>query len=299
MGDAVTTPPAGDAGGDAVVDAATDARTESGAPTCFGQPFTTPRQITAATGDGGAFVGLYGPRVWSNNVYLSGIPYGTTFDMYRAAWPASLPATVNLGVLTPITSLNGSDLDWPPTISDSGAYVVFARGPVGSRNLFVGTGAVNAWPTVGAIPSTTINTSDDEADPWLAGKPPAALYFTRLQSSGSIGTIQRAPVTAQTPAFGNPVAVTVSCGAPICATPLTTPDESILVFASWDSTGGFMPTVKESHLTKSGSNVTADAPVPHPELGNRYPSWISDDACTVIVAHGEANQLYVATRTPK
>jgi hypothetical protein len=75
----------------------------------------------------------------------------------------------------------------------------------------------------------------------------------------------------------------------------------MIFYASW-ANGGFVPNVQEGKLTVAGTAATAGPALGHPELGNRYPSWISDDGCEVLLGGGNIStisDMYYARRQAK
>ncbi len=87
----------------------------------------------------------------------------------------------------------------------------------------------------------------------------------------------------------------------MCATSVTTPDEKTLFYATWPNAAGYLNgvVVQEATLTNVNGAVTAGTPIPHPELGAHFPSWVSADGCQILLANGEPTKLAAATRTPK
>ncbi len=295
VGDPIV-PPVLDAGKDSAstADAAPDAFDASPA-TCAGQAFGPLKKIDFFPPDASGWGGVWSPRAVGNTLYWAGSIAPNTLDIYTGLLNGT--NVVNGGTVLSSTVMVGpsssSTLDWSPAIASSTSYIVFARGNVLARDLFVGSGL--SWGTVAA--AAALNTADDDTDPWIVGAPPVALYYAR--NTPTSGKILRARITSTTPTFGAPTDVTLPCPSQFCGTPVVDAAESTLLFAAW-ADAKFATTVYEIALSKVATDVTAKGtPVPHPELGTHYPSWVSSDGCVAIVAHGEPGEVWSATRSPK
>ncbi|MBL8611889.1 MAG: hypothetical protein JNL38_31385 [Myxococcales bacterium] len=271
---------------------------EAGPPTCAGQTFGTPVPIdvSAITGLGVPTPYLWGPRVVGNKAYFAANVTSGEQRLFTA------PFNLGEGKLGPRTELAeasaGPGAEWAPAASADESFVVFAYNTtvLGGRDLYSAQLPAGA-PTIEAILNKGASDVDD-TDPYLVGSPTKAVYY----ASGPNGTSQSLFRAARmSGAFLAPIGLLQpgQCARAYCGTPVVTPDEKTILFATWDA-GGFVPSVREAALQLT----TLTAPymssfVEHPELGNRYPSWVSDDGCAVIVAHGEPSQLFVARRSAK
>lgn len=270
-------------------------------PTCAGQTFGTPMLVGTSLISGALATTMWGVRVVGANAYFAAVPNGgSEQQIFRATFAAGVdggaPSLSNASVVNPPSS--NSVVEWAPTVSADSALMVFATVFPGPRELSYSIGSGGTFGAATAIAS--LNTAADEADPWLVGKPtPKALYFGRENGSTDM-EIWRSAVSAG-PVFAAPVKVALTCPQSDCGTPVVTPDESMLLYASWTN-GGFVPNVQESALSVVSGTGTAAAALGHPELGNRYPSWVSDDGCEVLLGGGgisTINDMYYARRTPR
>ena len=282
-------------------DAGGDSSRDGLAPTCAGQTFGAPTPVGTALVSGALATTMWGLRVVGPNAYFSAVPSGgTEQQIFRATFTAgaggAAPSLSNAAALTPPSS--AAVVEWAPAVSADSAVLVFAGGFPPPRNLSVSIGSGGGFGAPAAI--TSLNTAADETDPWLVGKPAAiALYFGRDNGASSM-EIWRSAIAAG-PVFGAPAKVALVCAQANCGTPVVTPDERTLLYASWAG-GGFVPNVAESSLTVVAGAGTAGTTIGHPELGNRYPSWVSDDGCEVLLAGGgisTVNDIYHARRTAK
>ncbi|MBS2011351.1 MAG: hypothetical protein JST00_00455 [Deltaproteobacteria bacterium] len=314
VGDAPVPAVVSDGGGADAETGSTDAPTsetgsETGPPTCWGQPFEPPRVVRTTTigGDVDLTRQVWGPRLVGSDAYFAATPAGGSFPtVFRATWTSSVELTGVTYILPSPSSMAGSL--WSPTVSADGALVVVAVGlpalvgPAPQRNLAFSTGSGGTFPALTEISS--LSTDDDDADPWLVGNPPTALYFMRGASTASKPfAIYRSAITFSSgvPTFGAPTRVALTC--PLaggdCGTPVVSPREDHMLFGAWP-TGTFGPSVQEAALAVAGSAATASAVFAHPELGATYPSWVSTDGCEIIVATGDIPAtIQFARRSPK
>ena len=293
-------PPVG--GGMITDDAAVaDAGKDAHAPTCAGQVFATPALVVTALVSGALATTMWGLRVVGPNAYFSAVPSGgSEQQLFRATFApgagGAAPTLSNASVVAPPSS--ASVVEWAPTVSTDSALLVFATGFPPPRNLSLSIGSGGAFAAPGPI--AALNTAQDETDPWLVGKPVAtALYFARDNGASSM-EIWRSAVSAG-PLFAAPTKIALVCPQLNCGTPVVTPDETTLLYASW-ATSGFVPNVEESPLAVAAGTGTAGAAIGHPELGSRYPSWVSDDGCEVLLGGGgisTINDMYYARRVAK
>lgn len=290
-------PPTDASAPDAPVDAiapdsaAPDASTDARVPTCAGQPFATPVAVNTSQIAAALASTMWGPRVIGGNAYFSAVPSGSSEQqLFRATFTAGgVPALSNAVVLTPPSST--TVVEWAPTLSPDSSLLVFTTGFPGPRQLVAATGAGGAF-TVGT-PIASLNTASDETDPYFANA--RALYFARDAGATPTFEIYRSEVTAGV--FAAPAKVKLLCPLANCGTPVVTPTEHMLLFAAWP-TGAFAPTAREADLV----GTTAGAVVDHPELGARYPSWVSADGCEVLLGGGGIStvaDIHYAKRTPK
>lgn len=295
-----------DSGSDSGIDASrpdddggTEAGHDAAALSCAGQTFGTPTLVGTAQISGALATTMWGIRPVGPNAYFAATPSGgSEQQIFRATYTlaagGAAPALSNASVIAPSSA---AVVEWAPTVSSDSALLVFATAFPGPRNLSYANGAGGTFGP--AIPIATLNTAEDESDPWLVGKPTAtALYFSRY--SGTSMEIWRSAITGG-PSFGTPVKITLLCPQSNCGTPVVTPDETTMLYASW-AAGGFVPNVTESTLTLASGGGTAGTAVGHPELGARYPSWVSDDGCEVLLGGGglsSVSDMYYARRTAK
>jgi hypothetical protein len=288
----------------AVSDAgSSDAADVQASSSCYGQTFTIIKELDAHSLDGGSWAWVWSPRVFNaNTAYFSAGTSLAGLQLYKATFPGVGGALSNPSA---VANLSTAAFNWPMSVAPSGSYVVFAQGSTGSRDLQYATGSTDDWSSV--QPITTANTSADETDPYLVGSPPKSFYFWRATNDDNSGTVWRVPVNSQDPTFGIPTQV-VNCASGICGTPVVSPDESTVFYATWASAAAYLATAEtqEAPLDKT---FNAGTPIAHPELGIHFPSWVSADGCTLVLANGTpfaANPdagiqsgLLVATRTPK
>ncbi len=234
---------------------------DAGPLTCRGRTFGTPVRVGTAQISGAIATTMWGLRVVGPNAYFAATPAAASEQqLFRATFTPGWAA---------------------------------GRRP---RDLAVSIGSGGAFAAATGI--SGINTSADETDPWLVGKPAAkAMYFGRENGAGAM-EIWRSTISGT--AFSAPSKGAVGCAQLSCGTPVVTPEESTMLYASWAS-GGFVPNVVESALVSAGG-WTAGAGIGHPELGIHYPSWVSDDGCEVLLGGGNIssiNDIYYARRTPQ
>ncbi len=267
-------------------------------PTCANQTFGTPMLVSTSQISGALETTMWGVRVVGPNAYFGAIPKGgTEQQIFRATYTAGAsPSLSNAAVLTPPSS--ASVIEWSPAVSADSALMVFATGYPPPRELSFSIGSGGGFGAPTALAS--LNTAADETDPWLVGKPAATvLYFGRENASTDM-EIWRSPISAG-PTFATPTKVTLVCPQSDCGTPVVIPDETMIFYASW-ANGGFVPNVQEGKLTVAGAAATAGPALGHPELGNRYPAWISDDGCEVLLGGGNIStisDMYYARRQAK
>ncbi|MDB4944895.1 MAG: hypothetical protein JWP97_4429 [Labilithrix sp.] len=275
-------------------------KVEAGPGSCSGKAFQAPVRVGTADISGAIATTMWGLRVVGPNAYFAATPAGANEQqLFRATFTpgvgGSAPSLSNAAVISPPSS--SSVVEWAPTVSPDSALLVFATAFPPPRDLAVSTGAGGTFAA--AIPIGSINTSADETDPWLVGSSTAkALYFGRENGSGAM-EIWRSAVSGTT--FSAPAKLALTCAQLSCGTPVVTPDERTVLFASWAS-GGFVPNVAASALTDSSGGWTAGPAVGHPELGTHYPSWVSDDGCEVLLGGpniSSINDIYYARRTPE
>lgn len=269
---------------------------EAGPPTCAGKPFgiPVPIDVSAITGLGVPTPYLWGPRLVGNKAYFAANVASGEQRLFTAAFDLT---EGRLGARTELVEASaGSGAEWAPTASADESFVVFAYNTTvgGGRDLYSAQLPGGA-PTIEA----TLNKggSDvDDADPYLVGSPTKAVYYASGPNGAAQSIFRAGRVSG---AFLAPVGLLQpgQCSRAYCGTPVVTPDEKTILFATWDA-GGFVPNVREAALQLVTAPYMSGF-VDHPELGNRYPSWVSDDGCTVIVAHGEPNQLFLARRSAK
>lgn len=274
--------------------AAPDAATpDARVPTCAGQPFGTPVAVNTSQIAAALASTMWGPRVAGGNAYFAAVPAGSSEQqLFRATFTGGgVPALSNAVALTPPSS--PTIVEWAPTATPDGLMLVFATGFPGPRQLSVAMGTGGAF-TAGT-PITSLNTAADETDPFLANA--RALYFAREDTTGTpTFEIYRSEVTAGV--FAAPAKVKLLCPLKNCGTPVVTPTEHMLLFAAWPGGGGFVPTTREADLV----GTTAGAVIDHPELGARYPSWVSPDGCEVLLGGGGVStvaDIQYAKRTAK
>ena len=284
---------------DAATDAAApdtstpDAATDGRVPTCAGQPFGTPVALDTSQLAAALASTLCGPRVVGGNAYFSAVPVGSTEQqLFRATFTGgAVPALSNATVLAPPSS--ATVVEWAPTVSPDSSLLVFATGFPGPRQLAVATGAGGAFTASTLIAS--LSTAADESDPYFANA--RALYFEREDTTGApTFEIYRSEVTAGV--FAAPTKVKLLCPLANCGTPVVTPTEDLLLFAAWPGGGTFAPTAREASLV----GTSAGAVIDHPELGARYPSWVSPDGCEVLLGGGGLStitDIRYAKRTPR
>ena len=277
-----------------------EASADAGPLTCKGKIFGTPVRVGTAQISGALATTMWGLRVVGPNAYFAATPAGSSEQqLFRATFTPGVgggaPALSNASVLTPPSST--TTVEWAPSVSTDSALLVFATAFPPPRDLAVSIGAGGAFAAATGIAS--VNTSADETDPWLVGKPAAkAMYFGRENTAGAM-EIWRSTISGT--AFSAPAKVTLVCAQLSCGTPVVTPEESTMLYASWAS-GGFVPNVAESALLPAGGGWTAGPGIGHPELGTHYPSWVSDDGCEVLLGGGNIssiNDIYYARRTPQ
>ena len=277
-----------------------EASADAGLASCKGKTFGTPIRVATAQISGAIATTMWGLRVVGPNAYFAATPAGTgEQQLFRATFTPGVggaaPALSNASILMPPSST--ATVEWAPSVSNDSALLVFATAFPPPRDLAVSIGSGGAFATPTGIAS--VNTSADETDPWLVGKPTAkALYFGRENTAGAM-EIWRSAVSGT--AFAEPVKVTLVCAQLSCGTPVVTPEEGTMLYASWAS-GGFVPNVTESTLLAAGPAWNAGPAIGHPELGTHYPSWVSDDGCEVLLGGGNIssiNDIYYARRTPQ
>lgn len=313
----------GDAGGDATssVDSATDPDGEDphsghdaggdAAPTsCFGKPFAPVKDIATAS-----LVGIdpltptWGPRIVGTTAYFAARAdvAGALQTVFAAPWTVGAGSSASLGAPTELVAITHPTLPtWSPVVDATSTVMLVAAGNspgfgAPQRDLYASTFNGAAWGTPAVASAlNSLDTADDEADPWIVGSPPKAVYFARQPSGGAM-TIARATmalVVASPPTFGAPSPVAIECAGSNCGTPVVTADEAHIVFGRW-APGGFIPRVVEIELVVNAGQAGA-APgaelVEHPELGAAYPSWMSDDGCRLVASRGAGMQLVYATR---
>ena len=274
---------------------------DAGPLTCKGKPFDPPPiRVGTAQISGAIATTMWGLRVVGPNAYFAATPAGTSEQqLFRATFTPGTgggpPALSNASVVTPPSST--SVVEWAPSVSSDSALLVFATAFPPPRDLEFSIGTGGAFAAATGIAS--VNTSADETDPWLVGKPAAkAMYFGRENTAGGM-EIWRSTISGTV--FSAPAKVTLVCAQLSCGTPVVTPDESTMLYASWAS-GGFVPNVAESPLVSAGGGWTAGPAIGHPELGAHYPSWVSDDGCQVLLAGGNIssiNDIHYARRIPQ
>jgi hypothetical protein len=244
---------------------------------------------------------MWGVRVTGPNAYFAAVPKGgNEQQLFRATFAAGVsggaPSLSNATVLSPPSS--ASVIEWAPTVSADNALMVFATLNPPPRDLSYSLGSGGGFGPATTLAS--LNTAGDEGDPWLVGKPTASvLYFARQNAANDL-EIWRSAISAG-PTFAPATKVVLACPQSHCGTPLVTPDETILLYASW-ANGAFVPNVQEGQLTVTAGAATAGTALGHPELGNRYPSWISDDGCEVFLGGGNVSMIgdmYYARRVAK
>ncbi len=301
---------AGNGDGRSVADASPDNGVDqdgpSPAPACAGRAFDPPVAIaiTDAALDRRWILGLRvqegqlsdGARVFfptrpvaEAGVFLPALAYRALYT--RAASPS-------LGTATELSSTwtipPYPSQVWSVAVAADGAFMLLSFGVNNSRALHVATPEGGGFGTPASIGDT--GTTSDDADGWILGRPQArAILFGRRVDLSKGMVIHRSTVIAGTPpAFGRAVPFGVACPeSKDCSTPVLTADESILLFTSFDrpTNESFEPHVFEQAV--SGGTPTGST-IPHEELGNRYPSWISDDGCEVLLAGGGRSAAEVA-----
>jgi hypothetical protein len=243
---------------------------------------------------------MWGLRLVGPNAYFAAVPAGgNEQQLFRATYTPGVsggaPSLSNASVVAPSSP---SIVEWAPAVSADSALLVFATGFPPPRKLSMAVGTGGSFGP--ASPIAAVSSGADETDPWLVGQSVAkALDFGR--ETGSLGMELWRSEVSSGPVFAAPVKVTLACPQASCGTPVVTPDEATLLFASWAS-GGFVPNVAESNLTVLAGATTAAPAIGHPELGTRYPSWISDDGCEVLLGGGGIStvaDIYYARRVPK
>lgn len=298
-------------------DAGADADAVAPTKSCRGLPFDEIKQVdTAQIAAAVDSAVVWGPRFAetaaqsSSDVYFAAWPAGATEQqIFRATFVAAsaggAPLLKNATLLAPPSSV--SSVEWTPAVALNGnspptpAYMIFSVG-FPSRDLALATasgGGFNAATTIAAL-----TTARDEADPWLVGRPPTAVYFAQEQDESPPRHVRifRAPITGgATPAFGAPAPFTATCPDFHCGTPVTSADEKIVLFSAWPDSP-FAPTVNEVIQGADGGAAT----MKHDELGAAYPSWISGDGCEVLLGGGgpptylsTLSQIRWARRTAK
>ncbi len=308
-----TAPPRDSSAGDSAVPGDSEAKDSSSpdvptgdgrVPTCYGQPFGAPTsvdmsQVSAALGGV-----VWGPRVVGANAYFAAVPNGgNEQQLFRATFApgagGAAPGLSNAVQLSP-PSL-ATVVEWAPTVARDSTMMVFNTGLpqlAQARELALSLATGGAFAAGVAIGN--LNTTFDEADPWLVGRPQArALYFSR-DDAAKVVALYRAPVTG-VGTFGAAARVSLTCPLSNCGTPVVAPNEDLILFGAWPA-GGFAPTVREASLGVAGATASATNLVDHPELGAHYPSWLSDDGCEVLLGGGGISQITdiaYARRTPK
>ncbi|MDB4944893.1 MAG: hypothetical protein JWP97_4427 [Labilithrix sp.] len=268
--------------------------------TCRGKPFQTPLRVGTADISAAIATTMWGVRVVGSNAFFAATPAGTNEQqLFRATFtPAgavSAPSLSNASVISPPSST--AVVEWAPSVSSNGTLLVFATAFPPPRDLAVALGAGGVFAAATDIGS--VNTSADETDPCLVGAPSAtAMYFGRENGSNAM-EIWRAAVDGTT--FSTPTKLALACAEMNCGTPVVTPDEGTIFYASWAS-GGFVPDVVESTLVAAGGSWSVGPAVLHPELGTHYPSWVSDDGCELLLGGGNissVNDIYYARRVAR
>lgn len=290
-GDAATRPEASDPVG--------DERRDGGAPSCRGQTFKPPTLVNTTQISGALATTMWGPRVVGQNAYFAAVPAGgNEQQIFRATWsPGAAPSLSNAAAVAPPSS--ASVVEWAPAVSADSALLVFGTAFPPPRNLSYALGSGGGFAA--SNPITSVNTAADESDPFLVGKPAAtALYFGREDGAQKM-EIWRSAITSG-PVFEEPQKATLTCPEANCGTPVVTTDERTAFFASWGA-GGFLPNVNESDLQVSATGAVIAGPaIGHPELGARYPSWISEDGCEVLLGGGgisTVSDIFHARRVAK
>lgn len=273
---------------------------EAGTPTCAGQPFKTPVAIRTTTILAGLGSFVWGPRIQGGKAYFAATPSGAGIQrIYRADFVAG--AAPELTNATELATLNGTTANakWAPMVTSEGTHLVYADGNLvgdAGRDLFAAT--ANSSKTdfnAGAILSLNLPGAVDDTDPYVVGSPTKAIYF----ASGAF-TAQSIYRASATPAlsFGAKTKVDIPCPMASCGTPVVPADEKTILFAAYDAT--FQPKIYEATMDVTKSPITVGPLVDHSGvLGTRYPSWISDDGCAMVIAIGTPPELQYATRTPK
>lgn len=279
-------------------DASVDAVPDGGRPSCALQPFDSLVAVSAP----GEFKGSFRtPRLAGPNIYFAAAEETLSQDLFVANNASAVPGGPPSLLSAARIAVSDPELyEWAPTAPDDEAFLVFARGVIFSRELWLGLPSEGSFVAARAL--AELNSGTDQADPYLAGPAGRTLYWSRDgQPAGR--TIFRAPtvtfVSGQ-PTFGTPSTIGLTCPETQCGTPVVTPDESILFFGSY-TTGDDPRRIHEVRLAPTGDGgvTVAGMMVSHPELGERQPTWISKDGCALLVAGYTLDEVRFARRTPK
>ncbi len=273
----------------------------SGTPSCAGQPFATPVAVKTSAISATVSGFVWGPRIQGAKAYFAATPTsGGIQRIYRADFIAGTnPEITNAAELATLNATS-ANAKWSPMVTSEGTHLVYADGNLvgdAGRELFAA--AANSSKTdfgAGAsLSSLNLPGAVDDADPFVVGSPTKAIYFASGDVAGQ--SIFRATATPAL-SFGTKTKVDIPCQKASCGTPVVPADEKTILFAAYDAS--FQPQIYEATMDVSKSPITVGALVDHSKvLGVRYPSWISDDGCSVVLAIGTPPELQYATHTPK
>jgi WD40-like Beta Propeller Repeat len=187
-------------------------------------------------------------------------------------------ATVNdpFGPQTNLTVLNSTSEDLNPTVSGDGLIVVFTSLRSGNFDLHVASRSSSMQPFPSPTRITALATAGLEADPFLREDGTVLYYRTD-------GDIFRATLGGL--GFANPMAVSAINTADDDDSPVVTPDELTIFWASNRPDGGARGNSDIWMATRQTTNEAFSNPQNVTELNTtmaEHPRYVTSDACTLF-----------------
>jgi hypothetical protein len=291
--------PGNDSGADtaapdaATNDVANEASPDAGdgaTPACdLAKPFGTPAQVPGISGNSGSvrlgsdyldayFQGVIDGGVGSNDIYTT----------HRADLQSPFAAA------QPLAVLNTAFDDVSPSVSGDGKFIAFCSSRSNPPwDLYSATRASTAAAFSQVTPLATLNTTSLECDTFVR-EDGQVLYF---RSNGAKADLFRAPLGGS--GFANPVALTELNTVSNEVSPVVTPDDLAIFFASDRGDGGASGALDIWTARRAKATDPFGTPTNVAELNTtagETPSFVTRDGCTLFFDRTGAGAPLFATR---
>jgi hypothetical protein len=289
--DGAAQPDGGDPGADGSADgSAADGSADAGA--CAMRPFQAPLSVGLPADF------AYGPRFYT----LDG---GTR--MQYVATPGAADAGHDLheaipsgGMAfvfdSPVPNVNTPADEWAPAPSGDGAFMVFARGPIGSRSLYLSNRVAGTFNGGTLIPVLQPDTNNEDTDGYLLADGSAYYFASNRAGGGGLGLYRSAH---QADGF-DPASSVLPSGPGTRSLPVVDSAETTMLYAESPTRDLSMGDIVETRL--DAAHQATGTPMAHPELSTAVapdsPAWLSPDGCTLYFQRGfsAGSQVFVARR---